>query len=566
MKLLLNIKVKTKLIAAFLLVSLFIAITGGIAIYSLKSLALNSSNMYKMGMQSVYWSLNIKENVSEIQNDTLQILYIKDSSKQKDLEEEIQTDLTEITSNITSLKSIQMVTGSSTLVSQENNFIDLTKQVVKLIDDKNYDGAVNKYKEIVEISTSLAVNLDKDVSNNLSRTKSVSASNDTLAAVNTTLVIVVLIAGAALAIGLGILVARDINKHLKKMKTFAEKLAAFDFTEGINVTRGDEFAETATALNTVQKNIQLLISGIISNSQELSNISDDLSNTVSNLSIQSNDINTAVGQIGNGIQETSASSEEITASIQEVDSSINVLSNKASDGSNNASESISRVEKVQGKVKLSIEQSRNVYEKQKSKIMKSIEDGKVVDQISIMADTIASISEQTNLLALNAAIEAARAGEEGKGFAVVAEEVRGLAEQSAEAVTSIQDTIQKVQNAFKNLSEDSNEILRFVNDDVNAQFESFVHTVDKYYEDSDFMSKMSDEIASMTEGLTTTINQVTLAVENMTSIAQKSSENTEKIKDIVNENANAVSSVSKTADKQNELASELKEMVMKFKI
>ena len=157
-----------------------------------------------------------------------------------------------------------------------------------------------------------------------------------------------------------------------------------------------------------------------------------------------------------------------------------------------------------------------------------------------MADTIASISEQTNLLALNAAIEAARAGEQGKGFAVVAEEVKKLAEQSSEAVKSIQETIIEVQGAFKNSFDTGSDILEFINKDVDPQFEAYEKTGNQYYDDSEFVTNMSEEIASMSEEVTATINQVSEAVQNTAETSQKSSENAETIKDSINETTKAI--------------------------
>ncbi|MFU7561681.1 methyl-accepting chemotaxis protein [Stieleria sp. JC731] len=84
-------------------------------------------------------------------------------------------------------------------------------------------------------------------------------------------------------------------------------------------------------------------------------------------------------------------------------------------------------------------------------------------EIGSVIQLIESIAEQTNLLALNATIEAARAGEVGKGFAVVAGEVKGLAQQTADATGAITERIDSVQCTATKLVEDIKNVLESIN-------------------------------------------------------------------------------------------------------
>ncbi len=146
----------------------------------------------------------------------------------------------------------------------------------------------------------------------------------------------------------------------------------------------------------------------------------------------------AATQVASASQSLAQGASEQAASIEETSASIEEMSSVTLSNADNAD-----------RVNALARQARDAAEKgavdmeQMSASMLAIQAGS--DDIGRIIKTIDEIAFQTNILALNAAVEAARAGEAGRGFAVVAEEVRGLAQRSAnaarESATKVSDAV-----------------------------------------------------------------------------------------------------------------------------
>jgi methyl-accepting chemotaxis protein len=565
-----NISIKFKLIASFLVLALIIFITGIYGITSLKRVSLASNNMYEKNLKTVYSLTDMSKNLNRIKSDMTELIYVKNASNKDYLKKDIE--------NLKNLNDAYVVAYNTIISSTEQKKVweefktqleqyrETRTKAVELVDSGNYTEATIQNEKATSIMNQSIDKLDTIVAANITDAANSNTNNLNMHKSINLIMTVAIVLGIIIAIALGLLAYYNINTPLIKIKAYAQRLAVYDFSLPISLTRNDEFGQTGLALNSAQENIKHLVKTIMSHSEKLSGASQELSASAEELSVSSQNIEKAVIDISAGVQEASASSEEITASMEEIDANIMELSQKAATGSNNANTSKKRATDIKQKSQLAVDQTRKLYNEKKEKSLRAMEEGKSSHDIRIMADTIASIAHQTNLLALNAAIEAARAGEEGKGFAVVADEIKKLAEQSSEAVVAIQDTITKVEQAFNASQENSTDILDFINNNIHTQLDAFIASSTQYYEDSHFVSQMSEGISSMSQRLALTVDDVSKATEGLAALSETCSTNSAMITDGVSETTKVIEQIAITAESQAEIAQNLNEIIQRFKI
>ncbi|MBU1363240.1 MAG: methyl-accepting chemotaxis protein [Gammaproteobacteria bacterium] len=317
----------------------------------------------------------------------------------------------------------------------------------------------------------------------------------------------------------------------------SRRLADGDLRHEINIDSRDEFSEIAESFNRMASSFRQVIRTLQHNAGNVRDAAHTLAAATSQIADSSNSQEILSQQATDAVSSISGNIQEVAASAAEVDAVARQSREQTELGHNSLTTMLRDI---------------NIAEQAVGEIAATVNEFvKVTLDICQMTAQVRDIADQTNLLALNAAIEAARAGEAGRGFAVVADEVRKLAEKSAQSANEIDRLTQAVSSRIGSVE-------TAIRSGTNALQES----TEQARNVSQILAGATESVHSTTDG----VKLISQAVQAQISANRQISGHVAEILKMASGNSSAVSRAATEARNLEDLASSVSSEISHFRI
>ncbi|WP_226499575.1 methyl-accepting chemotaxis protein [Pseudomonas sp. MWU16-30322] len=353
----------------------------------------------------------------------------------------------------------------------------------------------------------------------------------------TVLLGILVMLGSGLLIGLLSLwlVNRNLIDPIRKLIDYVTQLSRGRLAERVANDRQDELGNLAAAANTLRDFLAETFTQLQRSASDLDSASGELNAIATTMAGGTNEQFNRTDQVATAMNEMSATAQEVARHAADAARAADDADQSAQQGEKVMQSTIHSITRMRGEIANTAEVIRRL-EADSGRI------GKVLE-------VIRGIAEQTNLLALNAAIEAARAGEAGRGFAVVADEVRNLAQRTAESIIEINQIIQNVQTGAV---------------DAAQAIESGQTRSDESVEQVTQAGAMLERITHAVEAIRDMNRQIATAAEEQTSVAEDISRNLTEITSIASTNLNSVQRTESASQNLHGLSGQLNEVTARL--
>ena len=330
---------------------------------------------------------------------------------------------------------------------------------------------------------------------------------------------------------------RYINRSLHEAGDAASAIANGDLTIPMPQAGHDEIGEVMAKMAIMRNSVYELIASMRHNVGVLNRSAGELSASANSGARTSESQSESAASMAAAVEQMSVSIDHVEENARDAHAVSQSSSTQSDEGARIIYEAAEEMSRIAESVKSSASTIRELEEFSK--------------QIVDIAGVIKDIAEQTNLLALNAAIEAARAGEQGRGFAVVADEVRKLAERTANSTTEINSMTVKIQEGTQRAAQEMEAGVVRVNDGVLLA------------------QKAGESMTSIRQGAEQTsrsVNEISSALKEQAAATREISQRVEQIAQGSEENSASAAQTAASAQQMESLAQQLHKLSTRFKI